>query len=94
MSSIERDETGDIALRLIARAYHALAVFYEIKSPTDYDYFNRRIMPYLMETVRADGILDGDHAVRTARAVERVRVILTEVEGEIASIRQQALSQN
>jgi hypothetical protein len=93
MNNIGRDEANDVALKLMARAYHALAIFYEIKSPDDYDYFACRIVPYLIETTRADGIHDANDASRTMRAVDRVRAVLTEVGRDVAAIRSQVLAE-
>lgn len=91
MNSIAREETSDIALKLMARAYHALAILYEIRSPTDYDYFDQRILSYLIETTRSDEIHDADGATRAARAFDRVRAVLNDVGTDVAAIRQQVL---
>ncbi|WP_457104324.1 hypothetical protein [Methylobacterium sp. P5_C11] len=91
MNNIEREETNDVALKLMARAFHALAIFYEIKCPTDYNYFDRKIIPYLIEISRIDSTHDADGAMRTALALDRVRALLNEVGTDVAAIRSQIL---
>lgn len=92
MNNTEREEWCDAALELMVRAYHALAVLYEIRNPNEYGYFDRHILPYLAETPLADGIYDAEGATRAARAVDRVRAILTDVGTDVAAIRPQVLN--
>ena len=46
---------ADIALEILARAYHALAVVYELSSPGAYMALHGTMMPYLRDGVAHQG---------------------------------------
>ena len=44
--------SADVALEVLARAYHALAVVYELSSPGAYLALHGQMMPYLLDSFR------------------------------------------
>jgi hypothetical protein len=80
----------DVALEVLVRAYHALAVVYELSSPGAYAALHGKMMPYLLDSFRhADmrGIGDPTGAEMFSVALERVRFALDEVRSDVAAVR-------
>lgn len=89
----DRDRTArsaDIALEVLVRAYHALAVVYELSSPGAYAALHGKMMPYLLDSfcpAQAREIDDPHNAETFALALERVRSALDEVRSDVAAVR-------
>ena len=81
--------SADVALEVLVRAYHALAVIYELATPGAYTALHGKIMPYLLdsfchETAKA---VDSDTAELYSIALDRVRGVLDEVGSDVAAVR-------
>ena len=93
----DRDAHGaDVALEILVRAYHALAVVYELSSPGAYAALHGKMMPYLLDNFchdAPDG--PGPYAPeRVAAALERVRRALDDVRSDVAAVRDRADSRS
>lgn len=80
---------GDVALEVLVRAYHALAVVYELSNPGAYAALHRKMMPYLLDSFCHDAQdLAGPYpAEMVATALERVRCALDDVRSDVAAVR-------
>lgn len=79
--------SADVALEVLVRAYHALAVIYELATPGAYTALHGKIMPYLLDSFchgTADGAVDAE---LYSRALERVRCVLDDVQSDVAAVR-------
>ena len=82
--------SADVALEVLVRAYHALAVVYELASPGAYTALHGKMMPYLLDSFcheAADGAVDARTAELYASALERVRDVLDDVRSDVAAVR-------
>jgi hypothetical protein len=82
--------SADVALEVLVRAYHALAVIYELATPGAYTALHGKIMPYLLDSFcheTADGAGDARSAELYSRALERVRCVLDDVQTDVAAVR-------
>ncbi|MGH1570802.1 hypothetical protein ACRAWG_09225 [Methylobacterium sp. P31] len=82
--------SADVALEVLVRAYHALAVVYELSSPGAYAALHGKMMPYLLDSFRhgeARAADDPDTAEMFSSALERVRCALDEVRSDVAAVR-------
>ncbi|MBE7203831.1 hypothetical protein ACLBX9_26250 [Methylobacterium sp. A49B] len=82
--------SADVALEVLVRAYHALAVVYELASPGAYTALHDKMMPYLLDSFRqgtSHGVADPQTAELIARALERVRTVLDDVGTDVAAVR-------
>ena len=82
--------SADIALEVLARAYHALAVVYELASPGAYTALHGKMMPYLRDSFcheAAQGTVDARTVEMYAHALERVRCALDDVRSDVAAVR-------
>lgn len=81
--------SAEVALEILARAYHALAIVYELSNPGAYTALHGKMMPYLR-----DGFGPGDmsgaadpNARMMSIALERVRCALDDVGSDVAAVR-------
>lgn len=83
---------ADIALEILAQAYHALAVAYELSSPGAYMALHGMMMPYLRDGFAHPGRdpADPDTAERVSSALERVRGTLDDIGSDVAAVRSRA----
>lgn len=82
--------SADVALEVLVRAYHALAVVYELSSPGAYAALHGKMMPYLLDSFRhgtAPGAVDPDPDATFKTALERVRSALDDVRSDVAAVR-------
>jgi len=72
------------------RAYHALAVVYELSSPGAYLALHGKMMPYLLDSFRdaqAPQAGDPHTAELFSAALERVRCALDDVQSDVSAVR-------
>lgn len=82
--------SADVALEVLARAYHALAVVYELSSPGAYLALHGKMMPYLLDSFRnAEAARTGDPHITAlfSAALERVRCALDDVQCDVSAVR-------
>ena len=82
--------SADVALEVLARAYHALAIVYELSSPGAYLALHGKMMPYLLDSFRhAEAARNGDpHTTEMfSAALERVRCALDDVQSDVSAVR-------
>ncbi|CAA2156599.1 hypothetical protein [Methylobacterium brachiatum] len=82
--------SADVALEVLARAYHALAVVYELSSPGAYLALHGQMMPYLLDSFRdaqAPQADDPQIAELFSAALERVRCALDDVRCDVSAVR-------
>lgn len=82
--------SADVALEVLVRAYHALAVVYELSSPGAYTALHGKMMPYLLDSFphgTAPDAVDPDLDATVSTALERVRSALDEVRSDVAAVR-------
>ena len=82
--------SADVALEVLARAYHALAVVYELSSPGAYLALHGQMMPYLLDSFRdaqASQADDPQIAELFSAALERVRCALDDVRCDVSAVR-------
>lgn len=93
MGSDNCDRSGrsaDVALEVLVRAYHALAVIYELSSPGAYAALHGKMMPYLLDSFRQGeprDAVDPDLDAAFSTALERVRCALDDVHSDVAAVR-------
>jgi len=81
--------SAEVALEILAQAYHALAVVYELSNPGAYATLHIAMMPYLQDGFgpeEASGIADSQVTMMST-ALERVRCALDAVGTDVAAIR-------
>ena len=81
--------SADVALEVLVRAYHALAVVYELSSPGAYMALHGKRIPYLLDNFchgEAKAV-DSDTAELYSIALDRVRGVLDEVGSDVAAVR-------
>ena len=81
--------SADVALEVLVRAYHALAVVYELASPGAYTALHGKMMPYLLDNFSheaASGSADARTAELYASALERVRCVLDDVRSDVSAV--------
>ncbi|SDN77899.1 hypothetical protein SAMN05216360_11167 [Methylobacterium phyllostachyos] len=81
--------SAEIALEILARAYHALAVVYELSNPGAYAALHVKMMPYLRDGFGPEeisGVVNPNVAMMST-ALERVRCALDAVGTDVAAIR-------
>ena len=78
-----------VALEVLARAYHALAVVYELSNPGAYAVLHGKMMPYLLDSFCQDAQNPAGPypAEMVATALERVRCALDDVRSDVAAVR-------
>jgi hypothetical protein len=82
--------SADVALEVLVRAYHALAVVYELSNPGAYTALHGKMMPYLLDTFRPWDSRDADDPAlgeAFSNALERVRCALDDVRSDVAAVR-------
>jgi hypothetical protein len=82
--------SADVALEVLVRAYHALAVVYELSSPGAYLALHGQMMPYLLDSFRdaqAPQADDPQIAELLSTALERVRCALDDVQCDVSAVR-------
>ncbi|MFB0487746.1 hypothetical protein ABIE45_000332 [Methylobacterium sp. OAE515] len=81
--------SDDVALEVLVRAYHALAVIYELSNPGAYAVLHGKMMPYLLDSFCQDAQNPaGPYPAETvATALERVRCALDDVRSDVAAVR-------
>ena len=82
--------SAEIALDILARAYHALAVVYELSNPGAYTALHGKMMPYLQDSFspwEASATADPVAAATMSTALERVRCALDDVGSDVAAVR-------
>lgn len=82
--------SADVALEVLVRAYHVLAVVYELANPGAYAALHDKMMPYLLDSLDAGPApktVDPHAAEVLATALERVRNVLDDVESDVAAVR-------
>jgi hypothetical protein len=87
----DRDtHSADVALEVLVRAYHALAVVYELSSPGAYAALHGKMMPYLLDSFsHGQTVSKGDPqtAAQFTAALERVRTALDDIRSDVAAVR-------
>ncbi|MEL6062082.1 MULTISPECIES: hypothetical protein [unclassified Methylobacterium] len=80
---------ADVALEMLVRAYHALAVFYELSNPGAYAALHGKMMPYLRDgfALQAQDPVDSHAAERVSSALEQVRCALDGIRSDVAAVR-------
>ena len=82
--------SADVALEVLVRAYHALAVVYELSSPGAYLALHGKMMPYLLDSFRQAEAARTDDPLTTevfSAALERVRCALDDVGCDVSAVR-------
>ncbi|MDP4006254.1 hypothetical protein [Methylobacterium sp. NEAU K] len=82
--------SADVALEVLVRAYHALAIVYELSSPGAYMALHGKMMPYLLDSFRhseATQTSDPQTIEMFSTALERVRCALDEVRSDVSAVR-------
>ncbi|MCJ2056400.1 hypothetical protein MKL09_07530 [Methylobacterium sp. J-048] len=82
--------SADVALEVLVRAYHALAVVYELSNPGAYLALHGKMMPYLLDSFRdaqATRAGDPDTGELFSVALERVRCALDDVQCDVSAVR-------
>jgi hypothetical protein len=92
MSNNEREDANTVALTMLARAYYALTILYEEDGTPEHNYFERRVVSRLVDSMRADGTCDIYGDERMLRALDRVRSVLADAGADVAAIRSQVLT--
>ncbi len=93
MDSDDRERTArsaDIALEILVRAYHALAVVYELSNPGAYTALHGKMMPYLRDGFgpgAAPDSADPHAAAMVSSALERIGCALDDVRSDVAAVR-------
>lgn len=86
----QSSRSADVALEVLVRAYHALAVVYELSSPGAYLALHGKMMPYLLDSFQ-DGAAaqSGDPQITElfSAALERVRCALDDVQCDVSAVR-------
>ena len=81
--------SADVALEVLIRAYHALAVVYELSSPGAYVALHGKMMPYLLDSfhqgTKRDAV-DPNLDAAFSTALERVRCALDDVCSDVAAV--------
>lgn len=87
----ERAARGaDVALEILGRAYHALAVVYELSNPGAYAALHGKMMPYLRDGFGPEElrtVADPQAADLVSSALERVRCVLDDIRSDVAAAR-------
>jgi hypothetical protein len=80
---------ADVALEILVRAYHALAVVYELSNPGAYAALHGQMMPYLCDGrgLRARDFAGSPTAELVTSALEQVRCVLDNVGSDVAAVR-------
>ncbi|MCJ2063678.1 hypothetical protein MKK63_13290 [Methylobacterium sp. J-088] len=81
---------SDVALEILVRAYHALAVVYELSNPGAYATLHGQMMPYLCDGrgLRARDCAGSHHTAElVTSALEQVRCALDDVGSDVAAVR-------
>ncbi|MCJ2094651.1 hypothetical protein MKK67_19440 [Methylobacterium sp. J-072] len=84
--------SADVALEVLVRAYHALAVVYELSNPGAYLALHGKMMPYLLDSFRdPQAAQSGDPQITDlfSAALERVRCALDDVQCDVSAVRTQ-----
>lgn len=83
---------ADIALEILVRAYHALAVVYELSNPGAYAALHDKMMPYLRDgfAAQAQDLTGSRTSERVSSALEQVRCALEDVRSDVAAVRSRA----
>jgi hypothetical protein len=82
--------SADVALEVLVRAYHVLAVLYELANPGAYAALHDKMMPYLLDSFGAgptQKTFDLDATEVLSTALERVRNTLDDVQSDVAAVR-------
>lgn len=85
-----RESDADIAFDVLTRAYHVLAVFYELSNPGAYDALHEKMMPYLLGSfgpAPAARSCDPSGPETMAAVLERVRCALDDVRSDVSAVR-------
>ena len=80
---------ADVALEILVRAYHALAVVYELSNPGAYATLHGQMMPYLCDGrgLRTWDFAGSPTAELVTSALEQVRCALDDVRSDVAAVR-------
>ena len=78
--------SAEVALEILARAYHALAIVYELSNPGAYAALHGKMMPYLRDNFDP-GAASGPDAAMMSAALERVRCALDDIGSDVAAVR-------
>ncbi|MCJ2135820.1 hypothetical protein MKK69_17465 [Methylobacterium sp. J-026] len=81
--------SADIALEIMVRAYHALAVVYELSNPGAYTALHGTMMPYLRDGFSPGAprdTADPQAAEMVSLALERIGCALDDVRSDVAAV--------
>lgn len=82
--------SANIALEILVRAYHALAVMHELSNPGSYAALHGMMMPYLRDGFRledARNFADPHVVDMVSSALDRIRCVLDDIRSDVAAIR-------